>query len=731
MKKSIFIISFLLLVSLAYAQFDPDAGVVVPYTYTGKVITHGGENPGAITDGSYLSVWYSEAILPVNYLSRTHLNGLMNNNRYKVGIGSTNMEACFDGDHNTSGNIAASEGLAAIIIQMKEPVSLARMSLKVNTGSEVKIKLIDERQSEVILDSYLPENNYGFKHYSYTKSKVHTIILQSEQSFQLFELGYLEGSITENVDFDFGQRREIQWIESRHLCGEEITDIEVYASLDKKRWRKVCSLNPKFIGYEVEILDKPVQARYLRYVYHMTNKEYGKASLWEVKVYDKHGPYGVRPLAKSSSSSIGDMLGLNVFWGLGFNVPSDEISNGYGVERFAPICKSLRSYHNMDWDINDPDALITLADIVQGDGLNSFSWKNWEREYANWTKKGMEITASIQFAGVFHDQSNYSNPYQSMYNYGSRFTKHFVNNLRLVEMMEIGNEPWHMTSIHYKQMLKGAVDGVRSINPNVKLFPCALSSVSNDWQERNMGAYSGDYLDYELCQKLTGFNSHYYSYIMDDDGHRKATYPENPESTFWGILNDIRFRDLNMPGKLIHVTEWGWDGAGGGEDCTHGECVSEQAQAVYAIRALFILNRLNVDRAYWFFYANTYGPSSLYTRSGLVSSSANGFKEKAILPTFESVLDKLRDSYFLNVIEESDLAWVYLLGDKNGKPEYIVAWRPIDVDKNNDVIYDLPKQYHYSKLHRIDGIRNIEEKSHRLRNHQIKVNAFPLIISLD
>lgn len=80
-----------------------------------------------------------------------------------------------------------------------------------------------------------------------------------------------------------------------------------------------------------------------------------------------------------------------------------------------------------------------------------------------------------------------------------------------------------------------------------------------------------------------------------------------------GLHNMLAWRDANMPGTPVWVTEWGWDAARPGEGCGGStECVSQLAQAAYGIRGLSLLARKGVAASHWFFYASesafTYGP---------------------------------------------------------------------------------------------------------------------------
>lgn len=59
---------------------------------------------------------------------------------------------------------------------------------------------------------------------------------------------------------------------------------------------------------------------------------------------------------------------------------------------------------------------------------------------------------------------------------------------------------------------------------------------------------------------ITTLNVHAYSFY-DGSGETLATWPEDPRSSMQAVKNMIRWRNVNMPGKKVFLTEWGWDGA--------------------------------------------------------------------------------------------------------------------------------------------------------------------------
>ena len=275
---------------------------------------------------------------------------------------------------------------------------------------------------------------------------------------------------------------------------------------------------------------------------------------------------------------------------------------------------------------------------------------------------------------------------------GFAFAQHFgpgVGN-GLVKRIEVGNEPWDYQASFYREVLQGMAEGVKAADPDLLVFPCALQAVDSSAEVGNYLNYAGVRLLDSVGPYIDGINVHYYSYYNDSTGVRRATYPENYISSMRGVLNDLRYRDANFPGKKIYVSEWGWDSDGAGEPCTHNECVSETAQAIYGIRYALMLNRLGVDDMTWFFYANSNSGSSLYSRSGLTGSISTSFLEKKSFIAFDALLHHIGNDYFLDTLVENDDHWVYLFGDSTGTPTYFEKRTPSDGEINwNHSVYDI------------------------------------------
>ena len=586
-----------------------------------------------------------------------------------------------------------------------------------------------------MIGQFTPASNYGYEKF-YTTKTVAAIKLSSTTSFSITELAAAGPALFEDLDLDLGSQQTIGWVYLRAYSSQSADSVVVYTSANQTTWAKAFTANNDLyftIPYEV----KPAaQARYVKVRTYMKLIDYGRAAVREVKIYDNNGIYGVFPSANAATRPLKEMIGINGIWGWGTQEYSDLATNNKATNLYNRVANHARNYHEMEWDVADPDITPVYTNMP---GSLHKPWLDWDREYQNWTNAGLEVQTSIQFTTSWLPQNLWNNPYQAAYNYGYSFASYFgpTNGNGLVTKMEVGNEPWDYDSTFYKSVLLGMSQGAKAADPAMEVYSCALQSADPTTESSSGGRnFMGVRLPASTAQYLDGLNVHHYSYKSDpSSGTRVATYPENPASTMRGIVSDIRFRDANMPGKKILMSEWGWDAAGAGESCTHNECVNEEAQAMYAARGIFMLDRLGVDRATWYFYGNLPFASSLYTRSGLTGSKNVNFAPKKAFYTVEHLLEKMGESYFLEVVSETEDAWAYLYGDSLGKPTHLVAWKPVDANNTSSALLQVNRGYEADSVWIYDGQSNVPALTTLPKNKNgemtLNLSAAPLIIKLD
>lgn len=720
------------------AQFNPHAGIIPSYT-EGAIVSVSSMTPFTfvenIIDGDDGTFWQSEGALPTGFIIRPDLNILL-------GLGGTTASTnsgelidsvITDGSVYTGLQIPPVSGKAWVEIDLGGSNPIRSLSLKGIVGTDsISIWIFHSASDSVKMGAYTSSDNYNWKHLSLVDT-ITKVLLESGNQFTITEIGALGEIPTEYAVIDLGTIKNIGVIETRHFTSNGVTASEVLLSLDSITWTKVADLDPLALTLITNRLPLEIPARYIKLKHTMVEENWQKANIWEIKAYDKYGRYGPLPPPSPNTNKLSDMFGVNGIWGWGHGIYSDLLAPGEGAYKYSQICSHARNYHNMSWDINDPD---DVPDFNAMPGSLAQWWLDWDREYEVWNSAGLDVIASIQFSNSTQPESSWDNPYQAAYNYGFAFAQHFgpgVGN-GLVKRIEVGNEPWDYQASFYREVLQGMAEGVKAADPDLLVFPCALQAVDSSAEVGNYLNYAGVRLLDSVAPYIDGINVHYYSYYNDSTGVRRATYPENYISSMRGVLNDLRYRDANFPGKKIYVSEWGWDSDGAGEPCTHNECVSETAQAIYGIRYALMLNRLGVDDMTWFFYANSNSGSSLYSRSGLTGSISTSFLEKKSFIAFDALLHHIGNDYFLDTLVENDDHWVYLFGDSTGTPTYLVGWRPVDEIDENSSSVSFPIAYAPDSAWTVSGLSSTGSDaplpSYSGGNMTLSLSGVPLFVKL-
>ena len=723
MRTPLFIIAFLLF-QTAFAQWEPDAGLIKPLT--ADVITNvsSGNDKVAITDGDIQTFWESANPLPSNYISRKDLNVFLDDNKFSLNNGAVNSGNAFDGV--TSSKTIIDNGI--IEIAFKKPEQLFLLSIKINTPDTVWIT-IDELGQKLQF-SYLPSENYSLRLIELLNHKnVSSIELKCKQPFEIFEIAGLYSLPTEEVIFDFGSTQTIGWISSRHYNGKGVQSISVLVSENQNNWEEVATLNPMATAFIPQIISPDIVARYIKLRFVLFPRVYQKAKIQEFEVYDKYGPFGKPKMPDISKNNYSQSFGINTFWGWGYNVYSDLLSGETGPWLYNKVALLVRNYHNINWDIIKPTDNPGYANMQLGKGTAAKSWLNWNREYELWKTSGFTIDACIQFNEKHFPDTVWSNPYKEAMDYGANFASHFSKNTSIISLAEVGNEPWRYSGSVYRSLLGGMSKGLKQNSINLTVLPCAIQAYSPGLSLDN---YISKYLNGSNSKDIDGLNTHIYSYTFNYNGDRIAVNPEDPRSEVWSINNLHRFSDVNLSGIPVFVTEFGYDSEGGGEDCTHDVCISEFEQAIYGPRMALILYRLGVEQFYWYYFANVNYISMLHNRSGLTASYGDSFQQKLSFHSFQLLQELIGDYYFHHIIKEDEDAWVYAYSDSSGKIKRVIAWRPTSENHNNKLWVTFPfSETIDSVIPLVSNKDNVDQSYVRAINElKINLSGVPVVIKI-
>ncbi|MEO1712730.1 MAG: discoidin domain-containing protein, partial [Bacteroidota bacterium] len=434
--------------------------------------------------------WLSESPFPNNYYTRADQNNFHN---LAGSNGSTssasNLVAVTDLNGGSSADISVLGGGAWVALDFSQGETVEFINIKARADADLKIYGWQSSSDSTLLGTYSTSNNYSFQKYNMPSDSVWRISVVSTQGFDLFELAGITQNPKEWVDVDFGSAKEIGTIVTRHRSsGDHVEAIALYTSTDGQNWTHLEDLIPDALGVVSTRVDPTITAQYVRVEYTMTLQDYKKASLWEIDIYDEHGKFGQAPVAAASTVSVRELLGINTIWGWGHNQYSDLLGDGEGASLHQSHSSYARYYHNMDWDVSDPDTIVDYQAMENGQGTQALWWLDWNREYEPVIDTGLTLFNSIQFDKI--DPSAWDSPYQSAYDYGYNYAAYFGSQQGngFVNAIEIGNEPWDYEPALYRDILQGMAEGIRAADSTMQILPCALQATdpSSDLEEDNI-----------------------------------------------------------------------------------------------------------------------------------------------------------------------------------------------------------------------------------------------------
>jgi len=301
------IIAFLIVANSAFAQFKPDAGLVVPFTEDAKVTVSSGKNVQFITDGKANTFWESDNLLPDNYIKRDDLNIFSDSGNYSS---SRNIDEATDKNFNTK--VTVSEPL--LTIKLKKPRYLYLFSIKFQTDYPVKIVFYDENENILKQQELKSEDNFKL-----LKIELNLLIgkieIISKKPFNIFEIAALNAKPEEYVIFDFKRSVPVGQIYARVLNDKNVEKIEVLGGDSLNNLHHLFNISPTAIPLIPYLIKPEIKVRYIKIVFSLPLKDYYKVKLWEFDVYDKYGKYGKPPAAKEAKFNYGESFGVNTVWG--------------------------------------------------------------------------------------------------------------------------------------------------------------------------------------------------------------------------------------------------------------------------------------------------------------------------------------------------------------------------------------------------------------------------------
>ena len=299
--------------------------------------------------------------------------------------------------------------------------------------------------------------------------------------------------------------------------------------------------------------------------------------------------------------------------------------NGHTVqfkpELYQPVCRLVRDYHPVVWDLEKETSSPAPFPFAKNK-------VDWSKVYGSWKEHRWTTNACLMFETVqFADWDNLENDATA---YSTAFAREFgpSGNRKLVESVEIGNEPGKWSDTDYTRMFRAMAKGIRAGDPRMKIATCNLTTGKSGDYEKSVTCIAKDpalvdVLTIHSYAQLTGWPTW------------KRSFPEDPALPKY--LKDITdlcdWRDKNMPGKPVWITEFGYDSTTQPQeksgDFAKWEGVTDGQQAQWLVRSLLVFSAMPVERAYIYFF-NDEDKASLHASAGLTRH----FKPK---PSFYAV----------------------------------------------------------------------------------------------
>ncbi len=347
-------------------------------------------------------------------------------------------------------------------------------------------------------------------------------------------------------------------------------------------------------------------------------------------------------------------------------------------ELYRPVCRLVRNYHGLEWDIGRDTNYAPRFPFARNQ-------VNWEELYGGWRESGYETLVCVVLddflAGEWHDLA------RDAYAYGLAFARFFgpSGTQRLVEAVQIGNEPGLMDDATYREIFEHMARGIRKGDPRLRIVTCAATAGPSHRYAKGLSTLEG------LEDLYDAIAVHTYAHVENWPTWRRS-YPEDPALTYLTDVQAVQeWRDVHAPGKEVWVTEFGWD-ASTKEALPTGEFSqwvgsTETEQAQYLVRSFLVFSAMGVERAYIFWFDDQDEPQ-VHGSSGLTRH----YQPKPAFHAVAHLHRTLGEYRFARALVE-DAGDLYLYEFRRGDDEgdrIWVAWSPTGSGREREVALPRP-----------------------------------------
>lgn len=351
-------------------------------------------------------------------------------------------------------------------------------------------------------------------------------------------------------------------------------------------------------------------------------------------------------------------------------------------ELYRQVCRLVRNYHNIEWDVKEPGDPITIPLTI-----NNIDWRR--DVYGPWKQNGFETDICLRFgsfgAGGPNLKDTWKGREQWAYDYGKRMAAFFGPSgvEKLATSFEIDNEPGgRIDRDLYRTIFKQMAGGIRAGDAKALILtPCVQAAGTDDYAQ-GLGTLYGDK---DILPLYDVINIHTYA-TLPASAHAEnpwnRSYPEDPSLPYLKVADEaIAWRDKHASDKKVWITEFGYDA------CTPGamrhradwalklnwQGNTDLQQAQYLVRSFLAFATRDVDRAYIYYYDDN-DEASFHAASGLTRK----FQPKMSFWAVRQLYETLGSYRFRRVVKNDagDLfVYEFVRGDDPDKMIWI-AWSP-------------------------------------------------------
>lgn len=286
----------------------------------------------------------------------------------------------------------------------------------------------------------------------------------------------------------------------------------------------------------------------------------------------------------------------------------------------AQATRLARDYHPFPWDVQDrPGEAPTFP--LSREAIHNGRQLNWLDIYGSWRKAGFtSVDACIMSIDYTRDKFGLPNGMADAERYARTFAAFFGPSgaHKMVDAVEIENEPGKFTTEQYVDLFKAMGRGFRAGDPKLTIATCTMAALPPDQWEKPIQSIAGMEDLYDVI------NMHTYSFKSKSAWPAfERTYPEAPGIRYLEAVEAmLAYRNSRpqMRSKPIWVTEFGYDAASAAALKTADPkwvSSTELQQAQWSVRSWLLFAAMDVARAYLYWWNDNDG-KSFHGASGIL-----------------------------------------------------------------------------------------------------------------